>query len=193
MARKPSGGVGSNQYATRGRSHPKGQVRVDSGAVAAAAAAELEQTAAAFGRQDLADPKSCDTHEMVRIAATGTTWERGVIAGRSDCPDELVEWIAANDPDAAVWMTAWRRIHPDDSDITSWYPYAAAETSTARWVLERLAKDRERTIRRNVATNHACPRELLEQLAEDPDGGVRAAVKARTVTSAHETDTVRAP
>ena len=94
--------------------------------------------------------------------------ERSAVASRADCPGWLLE-RCADDEDALVRQ--WAALNPN---LGSRYLIRLAADEHVRGASDQ--------IRALVAAHQRCPRWLLAKLAADRDGAVRAAVAARADT-----------
>ena len=120
------------------------------------------------------------------LAAAAISDDAGVrraVAGRVDCPQHLLNTLAA-DPDSRcrsaialcreVPEPALRRFaHDPDSDVRN---ALARRRPLAAGTAAVLAEDSDVSVRVELASNETCPPGLLERLADDTDDWVRDAV-----------------
>lgn len=95
MARARKGGVGTNQYRTRGQPVvPRSRQDVAAVVAAIEEQVEIESTAAAFGGEVPQLEKARSGEQMLRKVAAGSGYDRRRIAERKTCPPDLLLFLA---------------------------------------------------------------------------------------------------
>ncbi|GAA3785665.1 hypothetical protein GCM10022379_60010 [Micromonospora maritima] len=141
-------------------------------------------------RDEVAGSRQCPVHVRARMVEDPDPEVRvSGYAGWVDPPDDLTDRLLT-DPDPrvrdAVARRAWRR-RPEllagvlDAAWSDpwWLRDLAVEIPLARTVAQRLARHQDRDVRAAVAENPHLPRDLVEELATDPDPTVRLRLSLR--------------